>query len=295
VRSVLEQDHDDLEIVITDDSGGGLAPVAEAFGDPRVRYQANPRRLGLAGNHVEGLRLARGRYLGFLHDDDRFLPSYVSSVVSRFEADPSLGVVFADCWIDRGTGRYDRRDIEFAGGRYERFLPHVVRHDCFIPSTTMIRRQVWEEGDQSWPDLVCGDLTLFVDAAVRGWPFYYLDEPLVVYRMHAGQTSSAEERQRGDVVAFWSRYRFEDAEAERLRRHKLARWLVARAGTRLKQGRSEDAAADLRRARELGTGGVRTRERALRVLAAHPALVPAAHRLWRRLRPAPPTAPLKDR
>jgi hypothetical protein len=142
---------------------------------------------------------------------------------------------------------------------------------------------------------VCGDLALFVDAALRGWPFYYLDEPLVVYRLHAGQIGADEELQRSHVVAFWSRYRFADEEAERLRREKVARWLVARAGTRLKQGRTEEAAADLRRARQLGTHGVRAREHALRLLAAHPVLVPPAHRLWRRLRPATRTKPLGDR
>jgi glycosyltransferase involved in cell wall biosynthesis len=292
VLSVLAQDYDDLEVVITDDSGGALEPVARELDDGRVRYFANTRRLGLAGNHMAALDRARGRYLGFLHDDDRFLPTYVGTVAAALTADPSLGVVFTDCWIDSGVEPYTRRRVALTGGRYEHFLPQVVRYDYFLPSVTMVRREVWESSSQAWPDLVAGDLALFVDAALAGWPFLYLDEPLVVYRLHPGQIGSDEEKTRGDMVAFWQRYRFDDPEAERLRREKVAHWLRACAGAHLKHGRAEEARADLERARELDPRRRGPRECALRLLAAHPAMVPWAHRLWRRLRPAPSAMPL---
>lgn len=294
--SVLAQDYADLEVVVTDDSGGALEPVARAADDGRVRYHANPVRLGLAGNHTAALDRARGRYLGFLHDDDRFLPSYVSTAVAHFERDPSLGVVFSDCWIDVGDVNgtpFTRRGVDLAAGRHERFLPTVIAHDYLIPSTTVVRREVWTRGRRAWPDLVCADLALFVDAALRGWPYCYIDEPLVVYRKHPGQIGADERRHRDDILAFWDGYRFDDAAAERLRRAKLADWLVARAGTHLKQGRPAEARSDLRRARGLGPQGRSPRARALAVLAsAHPALGPVAHRVWRRLRPAERAAPL---
>jgi glycosyltransferase involved in cell wall biosynthesis len=295
VASVLEQDHEDLELVITDDSGGALESVVASVGDPRVRYHANPQRLGLAGNHQAALRLTRGRFLGFLHDDDRYLPGYVSRMVERLQADPSLGVVVCDCWIDRGDQPWSRREIAFAGGRYERFLPHVIAHDVFLPSTTMLRREVWEDGPRTWPDLVVGDVALYVEAARSGWPFFYLDEPLVVYRVHPDQIGVDEARHRDHVVRFWDAYRFADAEAEGLRIEKLAHWLVARAGVRLKHADVPGAKADLARAARLAPGNERARRRALRLLAAAPALVPSADRVWRRIRPAQRALPLGGR
>jgi glycosyltransferase involved in cell wall biosynthesis len=292
VASVLAQDHDDLEVVITDDSGGALEPVAAGFGDDRVRYFANPGRLGLAGNHTAALARARGRYLGFLHDDDRFLPAYVSSMVAPFERDPSLGVVFSDCWIDRGIGPYGRRGLALTPGRHERFLPYVIRHDYLIPSTTMMRRDVWDDGPQTWPDLVVADVAMFVGAALAGWPFFYIDEPLVVYRKHEGQIGVAELRNREHVVALWDSYRFEDREAESARRAKLAHWLIACAGARLKQGDAAGARADLARANAIDARIDRPRRLALTLLARQPALVAPANRAWRRLRPRERTAPL---
>jgi glycosyltransferase involved in cell wall biosynthesis len=292
VASVLAQDDGDLEAVITDDSCGELEPVARELGDDRVRYFANPRPLGLAGNHMAALARARGRYLGFLHDDDRFLRTYVGTVAGHLTADPSLGVVLADRWIDDGLGAYRRLRTGLAPGRYERFLPQVLLHDHFVPSATMVRREVWDGRRQDWPALTCGDLALFVDAALAGWPLLYVDEPLVIYRMHPAQIGGDETGTRHDLVSLWDSYRFDDPATERLRRQKLAHWLVARAGAHLKEGRPAEADADLRRARELDRRRRGPREHALSLLAAHPALVPVAHRAWRRLRPRPRVEPL---
>jgi glycosyltransferase involved in cell wall biosynthesis len=292
VQSVLAQDYDDLELVITDDSGGALADTARAFADSRVRYFPNPRRLGLAGNHMAALDRARGRYLGFLHDDDRFLPNYVGTVAECLASDPSVGVVLTDRWIETGFTPHERLPPELPAGRHERFLDHVMRSGRFVPSAAMLRREVWEQSPRGWPDLVCGDLALFVDAAVAGWALLYVDEPLVVYRLHPQQTGADEATIRDHGVRFWDGYRFDDPEAESRRRQTLARWLVARAGAHLKGGRPSEAKADLRRARELDPRGRGARERALSLLATFPALVPPAHRLWRRLRPRPRVAPL---
>ena len=292
IDSVLAQDHRELEVVITDDSGGALRPAVTAVDDPRLRYHANDQRLGLAGNHLAALSLARGQYLGFLHDDDRFLSGYISRMVRQLEADPTVGIVFSDCWIDHGTPPWTRRDVAFRRGRYEQFLPHVIRYGYFIPSTTMMRREVWERSTRSWPDLVIGDLAMYIDAAEAGWPFFYLDEPLVVYRQHPAQIGFDEARQRDHAVRFWDALQFADPEAEQLRTEKLAHWLIARAGVRLKEGDADGAKADLFRAHALSPAIGRRRRRSLRLLAGAPMLVGPSERLWRQFRPRPRVLPL---
>ncbi|MBV9808704.1 MAG: glycosyltransferase family 2 protein [Solirubrobacterales bacterium] len=292
IDSVLAQDHSDLEVVVTDDSGGALEATVADADDPRVRYHANEQRLGLVANHQAALNLARGRYLGFLHDDDRFLPGYVSRMVGQLEADPSLGVVFSDCWIDHGTPPWTRRGIAFPNGRYERFLPYVIRFPYFIPSTTMMRREVWDGSPRAWPDLVVGDLAMYVYAAEAGWPFFYLDEPLVVYRQHPEQIGFDAARQRDHSVRFWDAMHFADPEAEGLRTQKLAHWLIARAGVRLKDGDADGAKDDLARAQGLAPDLERGRRVGLRLLACAPILVAPANRLWRQFRPRRRALPL---
>lgn len=155
-----------------------------------------------------------------------------------------------------------------------------------------MRREVWEGSPRAWPDLVIGDLTMYIDAAEAGWPFFYLDEPLVVYRQHPEQIGCDDARQRDHAVRLWDARHFADPAAERLRTERLAHWLIARAGVRLKDGDVHGAKADLARAHDLAPGLERGRRVSLRLLACAPILVAPANRLWRQVRPRPRSLPL---
>ena len=75
LRSVLEQDGVDFEIVVVDDdSPDGCAAVAEAMLRPGDRLIRNETRLGLMGNHNKCLEVARGHCIQFVHGDDWLLP-----------------------------------------------------------------------------------------------------------------------------------------------------------------------------------------------------------------------------
>lgn len=284
LASVLTQDHEDLEVVVSDDSGGALAETIERVGDPRVRYVANPRPLGFAGNHVAALRAGRGRLLAILHDDDRYLPGFLSRAVADLDRDPEVGVVCTDCFLDRGEPDLGRRPVGIADGRYAAWLPLVVAHNVFLPSTTVLRREVWEGTRQAWPDLIVGDLTLFIDAALAGWALRWIDEPLVVYRVHGDQIGTDDLRHRDGLVQLWDSYSFEEPEAERLRRQRLAHWLISRAGVRLRRDEGDLARADLERAAGVDPSIQPVRRRLLTLLAHQPALLAPALLVWERWR-----------
>src|SRR3954452_22480773 len=95
-RSVLAQDHENLELLISDNAstddtenvGRRLAQV-----DPRVRYHRQPRNIGLIANFEWTKRNARGDYFRWIGDNDGLHPSHVSRCVAEFEADPRLVLV----------------------------------------------------------------------------------------------------------------------------------------------------------------------------------------------------------
>src|SRR5262245_32073230 len=81
-RSVLAQTWKELELVIVDDASSDATPeiLAElAATDPRVRIVRRDRSQ-TAGNpenpRNDGLAAARGEYVGFLDDDDRYQPRF---------------------------------------------------------------------------------------------------------------------------------------------------------------------------------------------------------------------------
>lgn len=106
VASALAQTFLDLEVLVCDDAADpAVRDLAEAFGDPRVRYRANPERLGPARNHWAGFAAARGRYLAVLNHDDLWRPEFLATLVPPLERDPSLAVAFCDHDVIDADGR----------------------------------------------------------------------------------------------------------------------------------------------------------------------------------------------
>lgn len=277
-RSVLAQGVDDLELIISDDSGGGLRDAAAALGDPRVRYFANDRQLGLAGNHTIALERARGKIIAFLHDDDEWLPGYLPTALEILEGDPGVGIVCFDVWIDR-DGPWERRRRP-APGRYADWVPVLMAHNTFIPSATVMRREVWEAHEREMPDLPVGDVVMFIEAARSGWALQWVDEPLVRYRMHPGNAGAKEEaRFRDALVQIFDSYRFDDPAHEAARRGRVARQLIARAGLSLRDGDADAARTDLARAAQVDPAAMRARRLALGVMLDHPQLRDGARRV----------------
>src|SRR3954464_14169668 len=104
IGSVLAQGLDDLEVVVSDDSGR-MGPVALGFGDRRVRYEPNPRPEGSLANMRRALNLARAPLIALLDDDDLWLPGFLAAALDGFAREPDAGIVFSDHLLDVGGHR----------------------------------------------------------------------------------------------------------------------------------------------------------------------------------------------
>ena len=96
VRSVLEQDHAHLDVVISDNaSTDGTEEICRdlARSDSRVHYIRQPENIGLIPNFYAVLHEARGSYFKWMGDDDWLTPTFVRRCVELFEEDPALLVV----------------------------------------------------------------------------------------------------------------------------------------------------------------------------------------------------------
>jgi glycosyltransferase involved in cell wall biosynthesis len=84
----------DLEITLLDD--GASDPYREyvaSLGDPRVRYQRNPERLGAMRNMFHAIGAGRGTYSMAFHEDDLVGSDYLATAVSILERDAACGFV----------------------------------------------------------------------------------------------------------------------------------------------------------------------------------------------------------
>lgn len=96
VATVLAQSLGDFELTLLDDGGSDeYRDYVGALGDPRVRYQRNPARLGAMRNMFQAIAAGRGTYTLAFHEDDLLGRHFLSAAVAVLEAHPSCGFVTA--------------------------------------------------------------------------------------------------------------------------------------------------------------------------------------------------------
>ena len=243
IRSALDQDVDDLEVVVSDDSGR-LGDVVADAGDDRIRYHRNPGQKGSIANLRYVSSLARGEKVVVLDDDDRLLPDFLSVAGEPMDEDETVGVVFTSFMREAGDGRWPYT-FPVPAGAVEDPLRMIMAGHQPGRSATLIRRTALEQGEHDFPlvDGHVGDLTTWIRAAVGGWGFWAVTEPHAIVSIHRGQLSAREDSAR--MIRTLERFRFEDPPTEAARRSRLADTRRRRALALARRGRVGDARREL--------------------------------------------------
>lgn len=102
LASLVRQSFRDWEaVVIGDQCSDDSSRVVESFADARLTWWNLPANLGdQSGPNSVGARLARGRYIAWLNQDDLWFPGHLDSLVRRAEAEQAQFV--ASGWINVG-------------------------------------------------------------------------------------------------------------------------------------------------------------------------------------------------
>lgn len=189
IDSVLAQSYRDFEVIVVDDgSTDDTVTLLERY-NGRVHYVMQ-RHLERSAARNTGIALANGELLAFLDSDDMWLPEKLAQQVEMLAARPQIGVVHAAYTRIDAAGRVVPwpigRERPGASGRiYERML---TMRCSVLMSSTLLRRELLLPGEGFRPELTTAeDAELLLRLAQRT-EFGYLSTPLVLYRLHAGQT-----------------------------------------------------------------------------------------------------------
>jgi glycosyltransferase involved in cell wall biosynthesis len=97
LTSALNQSLRDLEVVVSDDgSTDGTRQILAGIADPRLRVHFHAANVGVWANWATALRMAGGRYIVFLGDDDELTLNFIFQLSSFLDSSPDVSVAFSD-------------------------------------------------------------------------------------------------------------------------------------------------------------------------------------------------------
>jgi glycosyltransferase involved in cell wall biosynthesis len=211
IKSVLSQSYSNLELIITDDcSTDESREIVEHWKklDKRVVPVLHQVNQGLARARNSGLAVCSGEFVALCDADDIWNPGKLEAQMKCFERQPELGLVHSDGAIIDGTGNLTgQRFSALYHGKSQKASGYLFETLCernfLCVPTVILRREAidyaggFEENLRSLEDWVCWA------KVSRKYPFHYIDDTLVQYRIHgAGLSSNPKGMAQNRVKAF---------------------------------------------------------------------------------------------
>ena len=198
INSVRSQTGVAFEIIVVDDSPEGSArDTVASVNDPRVRYvlRPDPSKGRPAKVRNDGAKLARGRYLYFLDDDDMLEPGTLAELAKALDAAPGAGMAFGvispfgvNADVLRHNQKYfaeARRIALKLRGPNQLSACLTFRSAILVCSAGMARRAFFEEvGGFDTEIPICEDAELWARIS-HGRGHVFLDRTVVRYRTGA--------------------------------------------------------------------------------------------------------------
>jgi glycosyltransferase involved in cell wall biosynthesis len=190
IMSVLNQTFQDYEIIVVDDgSSDNTQQVENGIRDRRIRYVRHDGNRGASTARNSGIRAARGEYIGFLDDDDEWLPQKLEKQLDKFNfSSANVGAIYT------GSSVVSAR----TGSIIHSFLCHprgykdvdFLRTMTFNTSVPLIKRSCFDSVglfDETLPGSQDMDMWLRI---ARHYTFAFVPEVLVKRYIHGDQVTS---------------------------------------------------------------------------------------------------------
>eukprot|EP01037_Dinobryon_pediforme_P012947 gene12947-13047_t len=200
IRSVLDQDFTDFELVITDDGSSDATPgIIGGFHDSRISFEAWKENCGISNAMNATIARSTGTYIAILNSDDFMLPGRLSTQVAYLQAHPEVAAVFSAPLVVNEAGQTRGSFVpfdppfglpDFSSATWLRqFFFHG---NCLCAPTAMVRRTAYDTAGPYEPRMFnLQDLDMWVRIASRD-ELHVLRQPLSAFRvLDDGRNTSA--------------------------------------------------------------------------------------------------------
>jgi glycosyltransferase involved in cell wall biosynthesis len=187
IKSIACQTYKNIELIVVDDGAEDrLEEMIRKEMDGKMAYRVlrNARKPGAAGARNTGFYASKGEYIGFLDDDDEWLPKKIVNQVEAFQrSDNKVGIVWTQYINVLGTTQTIER-IQLEGNVYAALCKAHIAGNTSIP---LIKRHALEEVglfDESFPAAQDTDLWIRIAKHYHSTTVY---ETLALIHRHSSE------------------------------------------------------------------------------------------------------------
>jgi GT2 family glycosyltransferase len=205
LQSAVNQTYKNLEIIVSDNgSPESMLPLVQEFNDARIRFHRYDPQVSMFDNHIGGFRMATGKYVASLHDDDIWKEDFLEKLVPQLEQHAEMIVAFSSQWVIDEHGKINEtRTIQYNSdigrpklkqGIYQPFMELALKDLAIQPASSAVMRREWIDWE-NFPAKVgpMWDVYLPYLLAKTGKAAYYTPEKLTLYRIHSESETGKDE------------------------------------------------------------------------------------------------------
>ena len=153
IQSVLNQTHQDFEIVVTDDgSTDRTVSEVERFDDPRIVLYTFDKNRGVASATNNSIKNSSGQYIAILDSDNVFLPTKLETQIQFLTENSEIGAVFTYARLiddkseelQNTTHPYYTLFEQSNRTRHEWLNYFFYKNNCLCHPSAMIRKECYD-------------------------------------------------------------------------------------------------------------------------------------------------------
>lgn len=186
ILSILNQTYENIELIVIDDASKDRTySIIKQFSDNRIIIEKNETNKGIAYTTNKAIKLANGKYIALMDDDDIAFQERIEYQVKFLEKNNDIDIL---------GGRSEDIDESGAHIRYggmprtnPNYIKALLLFRCldFRNGTTMMRRDFIDKYNLRYRDGYLGmqDYQFFIESSKVG-KISSIDEYLIKYRIH---------------------------------------------------------------------------------------------------------------
>ena len=201
VMSAVNQTERNIEILITDNESDLPAEDAcQGINDSRIVFIRYPR-IPASKNWTTGSRIAKGKYITYLCDDDAIQPHYIRNMVDLIESRPDCSLVTTPwSWTNQNFELLESANSNGFGLVQRQLDPKEfilqvleMRRPLGLGGCLCRTEDLYDVGfhPSGLPDPWASDHMAWFRVALEGACVLTTDEPLLLYRLHEKSVSRA--------------------------------------------------------------------------------------------------------